>query len=107
MKGRDREREDDREGEMGCRRRSPDLDHGLSWLHETADVLADLSVRLSRLSEVVPHFLAGLVQGPPLVGTHPPHCTAARGRLKEEQQSVKTETVLAETAVSKTMLRKG
>lgn len=68
-------------GTRGRQRRSPDLDHGLSGLHEAADVLADLSVRLGRLSEVVPHLLAGLVQGPPLVRTHPPHCTATgRGR---------------------------
>lgn len=58
-------------------RDSPDFDHGLSGLHEAADVLADLSVRLGGLPEVVPHLLVGLVQGPPLLGTHPPHCTAS------------------------------
>lgn len=57
----------------------PDFNHGLARLHEAADMLADLSVGLSRLSEVVPHLLIGLVQSPPLLGTHPPHC-AASGR---------------------------
>lgn len=41
---------------------SPDLDHGQAGLDEAADVLADLSVGLGRLSEVVPHLLVGLVQ---------------------------------------------
>lgn len=57
--------------------RSPDFNHGLPGLHEAADVLADLSVRLGGLPEVVPHLLVGLVKGPPLLGTHPPHCTAS------------------------------
>lgn len=48
-------------------------------------MLADLSVGLSCLSEVVPHLLIGLVQSPPLLGTHPPHCTAS-GRGGQEQQ---------------------
>lgn len=63
----------------------PDFNHGFARLHEAADMLADLSVGLSRLPEVVPHLLIGLVQSPPLLRTHPPHC-AASGRGGQEQQ---------------------
>lgn len=56
---------------------SPDFNHGQAGLHEAANVLADLSVGLGRLSEVVPHLLVGFVQHPPLLVRRAPRRTAA------------------------------
>lgn len=58
---------------------SPDFNHGHARLHEAANVLADLSVGLGRLSEVVPHLLVGFVQHPPLLVRRAPRRTAAGG----------------------------
>lgn len=58
------------------REASPDLDHGHAGFEEAADVLADLSVSLGRLSEVVPHLLVGFVQHPLLLVGRTPRCAA-------------------------------
>lgn len=63
---------------------SPDLDHGHAGFHEAADVLADLSVRLGRLSEVVPDLLVGLVQHPLLLVGRTPR-GAATGRRRRRR----------------------
>lgn len=66
--------------EMCLRQRLlPDFNHGEAWLDEAADVLADLSVGLGCLSEVVPHLLIGFIQHPLLLVSRTP-CCAATGR---------------------------
>lgn len=58
---------------------SPDVNHGHSWFDPALDVRTDLPVRLSRLPEIVPHFLVGPVQRPLLFAGGPPHCAAPGG----------------------------
>lgn len=63
---------------------SPDFNHGQSGFHEAADVLADLSVGLGGLSEVVPHLLAGFIHHPLLLVGRTPRraATGERGRRR-------------------------
>lgn len=55
---------------------SPDFNHSHAGFHEAADVLADLSVGLGCLSEVIPQFLVGFIQHALLLAGHTPRCTA-------------------------------
>lgn len=55
---------------------SPDFNHGHAGFHEAADVLANLSVGLSCLSEVIPQLLIGFIQHALLVAGRTPRCTA-------------------------------
>lgn len=61
----------------GLQKASPDVNHRQTRFDEAANMLPDLSVRLSRLSEVIPHLLVGSVQRPSLLVAHSPHCTPA------------------------------
>lgn len=67
---------------------SPDFNHGHAGFQEAADVLADLSVRLSRLPEVIPHLLVGFVHDPLLVAGHAPRRTATETDNSEHQETM-------------------
>lgn len=62
---------------------SPDFNHGHAGFNEAANVLADLSVGLGCLSEVVPHLLVGFIQHPLLVAGRTPR-RAATGRRTQQ-----------------------
>lgn len=64
---------------------SPDFNHGQSGFHEAADVLADLSVGLGCLSEVVPHLLVGFIHHPLLLVGRTPRRTATGERRRRRR----------------------
>lgn len=54
-------------------------------------MLADLSVRFRRLSEVVPHLLVGFVHHPLLVAGHPPRRAATETDIGTHQETMLTQ----------------
>lgn len=73
---------------------SPDVDHGHARFDEAADVLADLSMGLSSLSEVAPYFLVGLVQNPLLfIGGPPRRGTPAPRGISNKVSGQHTQTL--------------
>lgn len=61
---------------------SPDFDHGHARFEEAADMLADLSVGLCCLPEVVPQLLVGFIHHPLLLVRGAPRRSTAGRRTQ-------------------------